>query len=312
MKNVKRLVLPKKGLQQPSGAPPSITLDAFMVEPGFNSRLLKNTIPDEEFLAIIEEQGILVPFHVRQKKGSSKLWLIDGHRRFAAATKLKLKRAEFINHGIIGDKEAHILAGSISDNMKSWVKAEVAIHYRTLRTFGMTDTEIAQAMGRSKATISEYSQASKASPKMRKGAAVAKKSGGIPTKAAARASKLPKRVQERLAPRLEGTSQRHAMELVRDAENKEAAARSVKRDRSPGIGRQKAARQSQRKFGVGSGKPNYSYAMASDYKARCESLDERITERLRQTPNNKELLGMQKVIAVMRGKMSVDQAFIRY
>jgi len=48
---------------------------------------------------------------------------------------------------------------------------------------------------------------------------------------------------------------------------------------------------------------------APGYKERWQKLELEVTKRLRQTPDDQRLQGMELVIGVLRGKRTVEQAF---
>lgn len=317
MATAKKRAKPKIGTVKYADGRLGVYPDLLEIEDGFNPRSRQNMHPDAELSASIKVNGVLNPIHVRQKKGSKKYFVIDGHRRLLAVTfsveKGPLPAVPVVNHGYISDKEALIIACSTNDNRKSFTKSETIGAIERMKAFDMTPAAIAKALGKSTSLVHEYLAVTKASPRMKEAAKKDVKKGGVSPKAAARASTLPKKEQDKLATELKGKTTREAVAKVEEVKQrvqpKKANSRrpTVKTDLSEAGGTKRDIR-----VRTPGEKKVIEYKVVSDYKERCQRLEAEIQKRLRKTPSNKELLGMQKVLAVITGKLTVEQAFVKW
>jgi len=314
MATAKKKAGPKKGVIESKNGRLLLSSDLIELEEGFNPRSVRNMQPDEELRASIAQQGVLNPIHVRRKKGSSKYFVVDGHRRLLAAVAVvergPMPKVPVVDHGYISDKEALIISLSTNDNRKNLTKSETLGAVERLQGYDMTPPEIAKVLGKSVATVKEYVAVTKASPRMREAAKKPVKEGGIAPRAAAQASTLPQREQEKLASEIKGKPAKEAVAKVQEVKRRvqpKTNRPTVKTNLADAGGTKRDIRV----LTPGETRP-VVFKVVSDYKERCQKLEHEIQKRLRNTPSNKELLGMQKVLAVISGKMTVEQAFVKW
>lgn len=284
-------------------------LDLIEIEEGFNPRTKKNMVPDEELLDSVRARGVENPIHVRRKEGSNKLFIVDGHRRALAASLAYEKGSSgpirVVDHGYISDREAKLLALTATSYGKPLTKRELIGVIEWLSKDGMSPVEIGKALGRNKTVIYEYlAVATKASPKLKTAAKKSVKEGGVSPRAAAQASQLPKKEQDKLAKKMGGKSEKEQMEDVREAKERVRPKKAPSIKTGPSAGAKPDVRGR-----LPGDKEEVKYKVASDYKERCQLLEQEVTKRLRRAPSNKELLGMSKVIACIKGRMKVEDVF---
>lgn len=275
----------------------SVDLDHLEVEKGFNS---VKAGPVDDLVASAKEVGITNAIHVRRRPADDgkyvdgKMFVIDGHRRLLAAQKAGLKEVPVIDHGLINDVEAKTIAYQQNLLRRKPTKKERIDTCRFFEKAGLGVSEIARRTFLAKSTVSEYLTISRAAPKLRNAAAKTTAEGGIPTKTALKAAKMTKDQQRKATPKLVGKTNRQAEHVIGPV------------TASPG-----QAPKPTNKIGMlaPGGKLAPGYRLVSDYKERCQKLELEVTKRLRQTPSNQRLQGMELVIGVLRGKLTVEQAF---
>lgn len=261
-----------------------VCLDEIDVEKGFNTA---EPGPVGELVASFKELGMQNPLHVRRLPDRKSLSLIDGHRRYQAAQLAGFEKVKVVDHGYINDVDAKTVAYSQNVLRRKISKREVMGTCKFMAAAGLNGSDIARRLGLGKSTVSEYLTLSRASPKLRKAAEKATSEGGIPTKTALRAAKLTKRKQDQATPKLVGKT------------NKEAETVLGPKPSAHNIG-----------VPMPEGASSGSYRLVSDYKERCRKLELEVQKRLRQTPSNQRLQGMELVIGVLKGKLTVEQAFV--
>jgi ParB/RepB/Spo0J family partition protein len=269
-----------------------VSLDSLEIEDGFNS--VKQG-PVDDLVASFKEVGMENPIHVRHVADSELLFVIDGHRRYLAAQQAGLAKVRVIDHGFLDTPAAKLVAYRQNILRRKVAKKEVMDTVRCLDKAGYGGSEIARQMGLAKSSVSEYLTLTRASPKLRRAAEKSTAEGGIPTKAALQAAKLPKPEQDKAVPELEGKTSRQAEHvlphIITDPSQAPVPTQSIG-VLMPGE------------------KLSSNYRLVSDYKERCQKLELEVKKRLRQTPSSQRLQGMELVIGVLRGKLTVDQAFV--
>lgn len=274
-----------------------VPLSSLEVEKGFNTTKVQ-LVGDLE--VSFKEAGMENPLHVRERDGSDKLFVIDGRHRFLAAQKVGWKEIRVVNHGLIDDVEARTVAYRQNLLRRKPSKKELMDTCKFFQKAGLGVSEIAQRMCLGKSSVSEYLTLLRATPKLRRAAAKGTSEGGIPTKAALRAARLPEAQQRRATPKLAGKTSREAEQVL-------GPPRPRILTTSPGI----ASGHTQNTGVLMPGeKLPHNYRLVSDYKERCQKLELEVTKRLRQTPSSQRLQGMELVIGVLRGKLTVEQAFV--
>lgn len=190
------------------------------IEEGFNIR--RNAEPEQPLIDSVKASGVIHPIHVRYKgKMKSKLYLIDGERRLRAAKLAKLGSIPIVNHGLIDDREAFIISLTANDNQKKLTRSEQFAGFRRLKEEGLDADSIARVMAVDKRTVAEALVVlEKAAKAVKVAAQKGLREGGISPRVAARASHLPKKVQEKVAKTLVGASQKEGLEKVRAVEKK--------------------------------------------------------------------------------------------
>jgi ParB/RepB/Spo0J family partition protein len=253
------------------------------VDPDFNH---SDQIEADDLLPSIQAYGILAPIHVRKKEGSDSYYVIDGHRRLDAAIRAELPMVPVYDHGQIDNVEAGVQAYQQNCMRRVVSKQERMDWCKYLQKAGLGVTDIAQKLHMGKSTVSEYLTISRAEPSVSKAATKAPKKGGITTKTALKAAKLPKEQQKKAAPAIKGKTAKQADVILGP--------------KKPGLHVAPL---------VAPIPPPDGY-MVPDYVNRCKKIEAEIDKRLLKTPSSQKLLGMQLVIGVLRGKMTVEQAFI--
>lgn len=257
----------------------SVSLNRLEVEAGFN--VSKNKSVDD-LVPSFKEYGMDNPIHVRRKKGSEKLLIVDGHRRFLAAEKAGLKVIKVVDHGFLSNADAWTLAHRQNWQRRKVSKGESMETCTRLQKEGLGVVEIANRLMLAKSTVSEYLTLSRASPKLRAAAKKSTEEGGIPKKVALKAARLTKKQQEKATAKLEGKTAPEA----------------------------EAALPPQARIAV---TPTASdYRLVSDYKERCQRMEIEVKKRLKDKAGDKKLQGMELVIGVLRGRLTVDQAFVNW
>jgi hypothetical protein len=153
---------------------------------------------------------------------------------------------------------------------------------KRLKQEGLSGVEIAARLMLAKSTVSEYLTLAKAEPTLRAAAQKSTEEGGIPKKVALRAAKLPKAKQKKATPKLVGKT----------APEAEAVLPS-----QPAVPTTPGAAD---------------YRLVSDYKERCQRMEIEVNKRRKDRPGDKKLQGMELAIGVLRGRLTVDQAFVNW
>ena len=246
------------------------------VEKGFNVR--KNAKPDEDLVASVKANGVIHPIHVRWKdRKRSSLYLVDGERRFNAATQAKLGSVPIVQHGFIGDKEATVISLTANDNQKKLTAKERLEGYRRLKRQGLSTHQISVVMAIDKRTVSEAMRVQeKGSPKMKAAAKKGVREGGVNPRVAARAAGLPKKAQDKLVNKVKGKPLTQGLAEVRRAERKEGVTKPG-RKATTADPPTKAAKA--------------RYQIAEDAASRCKAVEEAIRKKLRHAPAHKVLTG---------------------
>ena len=284
-----------------------VCLSHLEIEEGFNPRMRANAIPTEELVDSIRVRGVDEPIHVRRKEGHDKLLVVDGHRRLMAASlALTVKTVKVIDHGFMSDKEALFLALTLNlnDNQKAFTKKEIIGAVERLKDMGMTVEEISNSLGRKKSTVYNYLAVTRVTPKLRELAEADPKDGGIPAVVVSRAALLSKEAQNALADKLKGKNRERALQEIKEEKRSTGKAPSVKLSKEEAGG----TKQDIRVLTYGETR-EVKYKVASDYRERCKALDEEVTRRMRRAPSDKEYLGMSKVLACIKGRLTVEDVF---
>lgn len=206
-----------KGSQNQS----NIAISDISVRKGFNPRTELGEI--DELKASIREYGIISPISVvPTKPGSTKYYLIAGHRRFTAASELKLAAIPAVVRDIdINSPEA--LGFALSENSPDAREAlnpvdEAAAFARMLEAYGGPGNEgrVAHAAGYSKKHVERALRINDApkSVKERVRAGTLSKMGAVAL------TEAPASVQERVLSRIpeSGASERDVRVLVKEAQ----------------------------------------------------------------------------------------------
>ena len=267
-----------------SGEYKEVNLDQVQVEEDFNPR--EKISLSDSFIESIRMNGVQNPIHVR-KEGNT-FYVVDGHRRYMAARATGQAKIRVIDHGEVSRLDALLLA-VLGEDRKSWSAKDYLTACERLSGLGLTAEQVSKVLGKSLRTVRNYLAINQGGPYLKKAVSQPSKKGTIPVDVAASASSLPVAAQEKIVPQVRGKSVDEGLEVVRE-EKKLRGLRVYDRCMPKPI----------------------DYKMASDYKERCRALEAGIAERLQRRPGDKDLLGMQKTIDVLKGKMKVEDAFIRW
>lgn len=273
-----------------------VPLDALEIEDGFNTVKVKAV---DDLVASFKEVGMENPIHVRHLENSECLFIIDGHRRYEAAKQAGLDRVRIVDHGPIDNVDARTVAYRQNLLRRKPTKKETMDTCRFFDKAGLGVSEIATRVCLGKSTVSEYLSMGRASPKLRKAVEKSVSEGGIPTKVALRAAKLTEKEQKRAIPKLMGKTSKEAEAVLGPPRPKVIT--------DPGL-----APTPTHNIGVlmPGEKLAKGYRLVSDYRERCQKLELEVQKRLRQTPSNQRLQGMELVIGVLKGKLTPEQAFV--
>ena len=129
------------------------------VKEGFNIRQDFGDMTELE--KSIEENGVLKPLDVFQENGQ--IFLVDGHRRFAAVQTLLAKGIEIKSVPCIPEQkgisqEIRLVRMFLSSDGKGLTVLEQAEGVSRLSNFGWTPKQISAKLGRTEATISNLKQ----------------------------------------------------------------------------------------------------------------------------------------------------------
>lgn len=136
-----------------------VLFDSIHIEPGFNLRLLDEAL-DESIEALtlhILSGGKIPPLEVRIRDAGG-VWIVDGHRRYAAIDRALARGADLRNpkdgkvriHVILfegndADRTARIITSAAG---KPLTPMEIAEGYKRLRAFGWTPSHIGAKVGK--------------------------------------------------------------------------------------------------------------------------------------------------------------------
>lgn len=265
------------------------------IEKGFNVR--KNTKSDIDLTNSVKENGVMNPLHVRWKdRKQDCLYLIDGERRLHAAIEAGMGSVPIVQHGFITDKEATIISLTANDNQKKLTRREQLEGFRRLKRQGLTEKQISTVMAIDKRTVTEALRVEeKASRKMKQATTKTVREGGVNPRVAARASTLPKKVQDKLVTKVKGKPLSTGLSEVRKAEKRVGVKRPGRKAEDTPVTRST-------KVGVG-------YRIADDAAQRCKVMEESIRKKLRHAPSHKILNGQLMVIEVFKGNLNPQDVF---
>jgi ParB family chromosome partitioning protein len=248
-------------------------LSEVKIEKGFNIR--QDTVPDAELVNSVKETGVLMPITVRTRAGKKGLWVIDGERRYRAAKKAK---ADKIPVNYIGepDDNAALLISLTTKSQRAFTDNEVSAGFKRLTNGGMTADEVAGVVGCHPRTVVEAIRVmDKATEKL--------KAANAPTRVTSRAATLPAKVQDVLAPQIEGKSREEGLKAVRKAEKD--------------LGKNTRGR-----------KPN-EYPMVKKAKDVLEQAEKLVLQKLDYNPKDKYYKGMRDMVDIMKGSQTIDSVF---
>ena len=272
-----------KGLN--SGEFKEVGLDQVRVEEDFNPR--EKISLSDSFIESIRMNGVQNPIHVRREGDCH--YVVDGHRRYMAARATNQVKIRVIDHGEVSRLDALLLA-VLGENRKSWSAKDYLTACERLSDLGLTVKQMAKVLDKSLRAVENYLAVNRGGPRLKKAVSQLSKKGNVPVDVAASASSLPVATQDRIVPQVRGKSVEEGLEVVREEKKNLRGLRVYDRCMPKPI----------------------DYKMASDYKERCRALEAGIAERLQRRPGDKDLLGMQKTIDVLKGKMKVEEAFVRW
>jgi ParB/RepB/Spo0J family partition protein len=271
------------------------TLDSIDIEKGFNVR--RNTTPEPELVASVKANGVIHPVHVRWKdRKKTRLFLIDGERRFYAAEKAGLGSIPIVQHGFIGDKDAFVISLTANENQKRLTRKEQLDGFRRLKAQGLSVKQIAGVMAVDTRTVDEAVRVeAKGSKELKAASKKGSKKGGVAPRAAARASHLPKEEQKKLVKKMAGKPMEEQLEIVRQAEKRKGITRPGRKKVEP--------------KGPKPQKPPKGYRLAEDFVARCESLEKELFKKLRHAPSHRVHTGQLMIIKCLKGECELADVF---
>jgi ParB family chromosome partitioning protein len=265
-----------------------LDLEFLSIQPGFNLR--EDTVPEERMVSSVRENGVLNAIHIRQagdKEGH--YWVVDGERRFNAATLAESDSVPVVPHADLGDLEALVMSMATNEDQKPLTAAERAQGFLRLHEAEVPEHEIARLMGSSERTVKETLKVIfQGSKKLQEGISDAPKNGGIPVRAAAQAADLPDEVQEDIAPDMAGKTTEEASAVVDLAKERQARKTGKK---SPKSAKKKV------------------YAFGRDGKKRASVLADLIAGELASKPKDKVLLAQRDILLCLHGKKDITELF---
>lgn len=258
----------------------------------------KNVKPDG--LDTVETLGVINPIHVRwSNRSKASLDLIDGERRYNAAIKFGLKTIPIHNHGFISDEEALIISYTANDGQKDWTKGERIKGVRKLAGIGMQKDRIAATLRMSKDYVANALRVEKkGSKKMKKAVEKAIEEGGVDTRAAARASKLPEQDQDELVEEIAGKTRDEALEKVAEREKKAGVT-----SRGPRMAKPKRAEPRDPP------KRKCTFQLLPNADELCEAMEVRLRRRLSHNAIDRESNAQLQVLEVLKGKVNIADVF---
>jgi ParB/RepB/Spo0J family partition protein len=270
-------------------------LGSIEIEDGFNVR--RNTTPEAELVASVKANGVIHPIHVRWKdQKKTRLFLIDGERRFYAAKKAGLGSVPIVQHGFIGDREAFIISLTANENQKRLTRKEQLDGFRRLKVQGLSVKQIADVMAVDSRTVDEAIRVdSKGAKELKQASRKGSKKGGVAPRAAARASHLPKEEQKKLVKKMAGKSMEDQLEAVRQAEKRLGVTRPGRKKEEP-------------KPPKGPKLPK-GYRLAPDFAQRCEAMEKELNKKLIHSPSHRVHVGQMMIIKCLKGLCEVTDVF---
>jgi ParB family chromosome partitioning protein len=273
--STKELKVTDRGIEAP--------LSLLSVQKGFNVR--EDTKPDEEFLKSVKEHGVLRPIHVRNDPENEGAYLIvDGERRFNAATKLGHKTIPVIPEGEMDDTAALVLSLVSNEGHRTLTPRETANAFSRLKEAGVEEKEIARVMGFELRKVKETLRVlEKGDDELIEAVKAEKKKERIPPRAAARAADLPKEVQKKVAKEMKGKNVKEGLKVVRREEKK--------------LGAKKRGRKA------------VDYELAPNVKKTCMLLESAVRAKLKKEPSNQRGKAHLEVINVLKGKLEITELY---
>jgi ParB/RepB/Spo0J family partition protein len=264
------------------------------VEPGYNFR--KDASPGKELINSVKEYGVLEPILVRTSDfRTGRVSIVDGHRRFNAALEAGLKTIPTMHYPALSEDQAMALSFTGTDDAKPLTRQERCDAFARLQKKGWTEKEMVHLMGRDLKTVREYLAVLGAVPAIQAGAAKELKDGGIDARSAARASKLPKEVQERIAPELVGKPRAEASKIVQHAT---IDAGVVRPGRKPLFGP---------KATPAPAGPAAPYKVAADFQFRLQEIERRTQLKINAGKGVRASLDyVMLVIKCLKGYINID------
>jgi ParB/RepB/Spo0J family partition protein len=261
-------------------------LSILRVKAGFNPR--QDATPTAELLAGVKESGVTRPIHIRDNPEEPGTFLIiDGERRFNAATKAKSDNVPVKYEGEMDDDAALILALMSNDNHAELSDKEIADAFQRLKDADVSEKEIARLMGCEVRKVKETLRVlEKGSEELKTAVKASSKKEKITPRAAARAADLPEEVQKEVVPKMKGKSTKEATKVVRDAEKK--------------IGAKKRGRKAD------------EYPFAAGAKKLCQLLERVAKYELKTAKavgDQKRAQAMLEAVDLFKGKGSVSKLF---
>lgn len=253
--------------------------------------------PSTELIASVKEKGVINPIHVRwEDVRTGKMKVIDGIRRYNAAVIAGVSKVPVINHGHISDTDAAIIAVLGNEEQKSFTKKQRNHAFSFLRQLGFKVPDIAKATGRKVQEVKDILQVSSTGDKRLK-AAVNKdiKKGGIPSKVAGRAAKLPPKVQRKVVPKLKGKGVKQGTKVVQEAEKKAKV-------KKPGPKPHRKANPRKEPVEMWNAKPA---VLAPDAPERVGQMEKILRDKLRHNPSHRIYNAQLLVLEVVKGKLQV-------
>lgn len=156
---------------------PMLAIDKIEIEEGFNVRKKMDKAKLERMAGSIEKHELVQPIAVRKGK-AGKYIVVDGHRRFAAATLAGEKEVPIIISGAKNPKLAALLANMHREDLNDIETAE-AIKELAAEEKWKTNTEIADEVEFSASWVGQLLRLLKLPPRVQELIA----SGEVPTKA---------------------------------------------------------------------------------------------------------------------------------
>jgi len=291
-------VKPKPEKKQPEVQSTVVRISSLEAESWANKL---NAALVKELTASVGVVGVETPINVRRKKDDDHYYIIDGGHRAEAARQAGLEMVPVINHGYISDVDAKTIAYRKNLLRRKPTKKEQIDTCRFFEKEGLKVTEIAERLCLAKSTVSEYLTLAKASPKLRAAAEKKTGEGGVSNKTALRVARMPKEEQEKVTRRVVGKTEKQAEVVLGPPKPKIITDPTKAPVPTQSMGVLMPGETLSKK-----------YRLVSDWRERCQRIEIEVGKRIKQTPSNQRLQGMELVIGVLRGKLTVEQAFVNW